>query len=82
MQTAVVGGTVADRYIAFAFNKVVLQNADPEEAIKQAAKESTMEIQKKIKEFLAILRTYKLTFGGDFKASIKHREAICLPVLY
>ncbi len=51
MQTAVVGGTVADRYIAFAFNKVVLQNADPEEAIKQAAKESTMEIQKKLKEF-------------------------------
>lgn len=51
MQTAVVGGNVADRYIAFAFNKVVLQNADPEEAIKQAAKESTMEIQKKLKEF-------------------------------
>jgi len=51
MQTAVIGGHVANRYIDFAFNKVVLQNADPEAAIKQAAKESTDEIQRKLKEF-------------------------------
>lgn len=56
MQTAVVGGNVADRYIAFAFNKVVLQNEDPEAAIKQAAKESTMEIQKKLKEFARYIK--------------------------
>jgi ABC-type glycerol-3-phosphate transport system substrate-binding protein len=51
MQTAVIGGHVANRYIDFAFNKVVLQNENPETAIKQAAKESTDEIQRKIKEF-------------------------------
>lgn len=51
MQTAVIGGHVANRYIDFAFNKVVLQNENPEAAIKQAAKESTDEIQRKIKEF-------------------------------
>lgn len=51
MQTAVIGGTIANRYVDFAFNKVVLQGADPEAAIKQAAKESTTEIQKKLKEF-------------------------------
>ena len=51
MQTAVIGGHVANRYIDFAFNKVVLQNENPETAIKQAAKESTDEIQRKLKEF-------------------------------
>ncbi|HHY18357.1 MAG TPA: hypothetical protein GX522_00485, partial [Firmicutes bacterium] len=53
--TAVVGGYVADRYIDFAFNKVYLQNADPEASIKQAAKESTDEIQRKLKEFSRFL---------------------------
>ncbi|HOA91263.1 MAG: ABC transporter substrate-binding protein [Bacillota bacterium] len=51
MQTAVIGGNIANRYVDFAFNKVVLQGDDPEAAIKQAAKESTLEIQKKLKEF-------------------------------
>lgn len=53
--TAIVGGYVADRYIDFAFNKVYLQNADPEASIKQAAKESTDEIQRKLKEFSRFL---------------------------
>jgi len=53
--TAIVGGYVADRYIDFAFNKVYLQNADPEVAIKQAAKDSTDEIQRKLKEFARFL---------------------------
>jgi ABC-type glycerol-3-phosphate transport system substrate-binding protein len=48
---AVIGGYVADRYVDFAFNKVVVQGADPEEAIREAASESTKEIQKKLKEF-------------------------------
>ena len=51
VQRAVVGGYLADRYVDFAFNKVILQKEDPETAIKQAAKESTQEIQKKLKEF-------------------------------
>ena len=48
---AVIGGYVADRYVDFAFNKVVVQGADPEEAIREAASESSKEIQKKLKEF-------------------------------
>ena len=51
MQTAVIGGHVANRYIEFAFNKAVVEKADPETVIKQAAKESTDEIQRKLKEF-------------------------------
>ncbi|MDD2431496.1 MAG: extracellular solute-binding protein [Firmicutes bacterium] len=51
MQTAVIGGQIANRYIDFAFNKVVIQGDDPEGAIRQAAKESTLEIQKKLREF-------------------------------
>lgn len=51
MQRAIVGGYVADRYVDFAFNSVVLQNANPEDAIKKAAKDSTTEIQRKLKEF-------------------------------
>lgn len=51
MQRSVVGGLVADRYIDFAFTTVVLQNTSPEEALKTAAKDSTDEIQRKIKEF-------------------------------
>ena len=57
MQTAVIGGHIADRYIDFAFNKVVLQGDDPEAAIKQAAKESTDEIQRKLKEFSRYIKT-------------------------
>ncbi len=57
MQTAVIGGHVANRYVDFAFNKVVLQNADPEVAIKQAAKESTDEIQRKLKEFSRYIKS-------------------------
>ncbi len=49
--TAIVGGYVADRYIDFAFTKVYLQNADPEASIRQAAKDSNDEIQRKLKEF-------------------------------
>ena len=56
MQTAVIGGPIANRYIDFAFNKVVLQGDDPETAIKQAAKESTLEIQKKLKEFARFIK--------------------------
>lgn len=55
VQRAVVGGYVADRYVDFAFSKVILQNEDPETAIKQAAHESTQEIQKKLKEFARFL---------------------------
>lgn len=51
MQRAIVGGYVADRYVDFAFHSVVLQNTDPEEAIKKAAKDSTTEIERKLKEF-------------------------------
>lgn len=57
MQTAVIGGHVANRYIDFAFNKVVLQGANPEDAIKQAAKDSTLEIQRKLKEFARYIST-------------------------
>lgn len=57
MQTAVIGGFVANRYIDFAFNKVVLQGYDPEVAIKQAAEESTKEIQRKLKEFDRYIKT-------------------------
>ncbi|HHY18363.1 MAG TPA: extracellular solute-binding protein [Firmicutes bacterium] len=57
MQTAVIGGQVANRYIDFAFNKVILQNADPEESIKQAAKESNLEIQKKLKEYSRFIKS-------------------------
>lgn len=53
--TAIVGGYVADRYIDFAFNKVYLQNQDPDVAIKQAAKDSTDEIQRKLREFSRFL---------------------------
>lgn len=49
--TAVVGGYMADRCIDFAFYKVYLEGVDPKEAIMQAAKESTDEIQRKLKEF-------------------------------
>lgn len=56
MQTAVIGGTIANRYVDFAFNKVVLQGDDPEVAIKQAAKDSTTEIQKKLKEFARFIK--------------------------
>lgn len=55
MQRAVVGGLVADRYIDFAFNTVILQNANPEEALRQAAKDSTDEIQRKLKEFSRLI---------------------------
>lgn len=55
MQRAVVGGYVADRYVDFAFNSVVLQNANPEDAIKKAASDSTKEIQKKLKEFSKLI---------------------------
>lgn len=55
MQRAIVGGYVADRYIDFAFNSVVLQNANPEDAIKKAAKDSTQEIQRKLKEFSKLI---------------------------
>ncbi|MDD2431201.1 MAG: extracellular solute-binding protein [Firmicutes bacterium] len=51
VQRAVIGGYIADRYIDFAFNRVILQGEDPEVAIRDAAKESTMEIQKKLREF-------------------------------
>ncbi|MDD4693960.1 MAG: sugar ABC transporter substrate-binding protein [Firmicutes bacterium] len=51
MQRAVVGGYVADRYIDFAFTRVVLQDEDPEKALVQAAKDSTGEIQRKLREF-------------------------------
>jgi len=51
MQRAVVGGYVADRYIDFAFSSVLFQNARPEDALIQAAKDSTQEIQRKLKEF-------------------------------
>ena len=42
---------MADRCIDFAFYKVYLEGVDPKEAIMQAAKESTDEIQRKLKEF-------------------------------
>lgn len=51
IQRAVIGGYVADRYLDFAFHRVVLQKEDPETVLKQTAKESTLEIQKKLKEF-------------------------------
>jgi len=51
MQRAVVGGYVADRYIDFAFSSVLFQNARPEDALIKAAKDSTQEIQRKLKEF-------------------------------
>lgn len=51
MQRAVVGGYVADRYIDFAFTSVVLQDENPEKALIQAAKDSTQEIQRKLREF-------------------------------
>lgn len=57
MQTAVIGGFVANRYIDFAFNKVVLQGDDPEVALKQAAEDSTKEIQRKLKEFDRYIKT-------------------------
>lgn len=57
MQTAVIGGFVANRYIDFAFNKVVLQGDDPEAALKQAAEDSTKEIQRKLKEFDRYIKT-------------------------
>jgi len=57
MQTAVVGGHIANRYIDFAFNKVVIQGDDPETAIRQAAKESTDEIQRKLREFDRYIKT-------------------------
>lgn len=57
MQRAIVGGYVADRYIDFAFHSVVLQNKDPEEALKSAAKDSTDEIQRKLKEFSRLIAT-------------------------
>lgn len=38
-------------YLDFAFHRVVLQKEDPETVLKQTAKESTLEIQKKLKEF-------------------------------
>ena len=51
IQRAVIGGYVADRYLDFAFHRVVIQKEDPETVLKQAAKESTLEIKKKLKEF-------------------------------
>ncbi|MDD2431802.1 MAG: sugar ABC transporter substrate-binding protein [Firmicutes bacterium] len=57
MQTAVIGGHVANRYIDFAFNKVVIQGDNPEAAIRQAAKETTDEIQRKLKEFDRYIKT-------------------------
>lgn len=57
MQTSVVGGLIANRYIDFAFNKVVLQGADSVESIKAAAGESTLEIEKKLKEFSRYIAT-------------------------
>jgi ABC-type glycerol-3-phosphate transport system substrate-binding protein len=55
LKRVVPGGYVADRYVEFAFNKVVVGKEDPKKAILQAANESTIEIQKKIKEFSRFL---------------------------
>lgn len=57
--TAVVGGYVADRYIDFAFYKVYLEGADPKEAILQAAKDSTDEIQRKLREFARFISKFQ-----------------------
>lgn len=56
LKQVVPGGYSADRYVAFAYNKVVVNGEDPEKAIKIAAAESTMEIQKKIKEFSRFIK--------------------------
>jgi ABC-type glycerol-3-phosphate transport system substrate-binding protein len=55
LKRVVPGGYVADRYVEFVFNKVVVGKEDPKKAILQAANESTIEIQKKIKEFSRFL---------------------------
>ncbi len=59
LKKVVPGGYITDRYVAFAFNKVVLGNEDPKKALKDAAAESTREIQKKIKEFARFLNKLK-----------------------
>ena len=50
------GGYSTYRYIDFAFNKVVLQNEDPEVALKKAANDSTLELERKRKEFARFLK--------------------------
>lgn len=47
----VVGGYQTYRYISFAFSKVITQNADPEQALLEAARESNLELARKQKEF-------------------------------
>jgi len=54
--TSIPGGYSTYRYIDFAFNKVVLQNEDPEVAIKKAAADSTLELERKRKEFARFLK--------------------------
>lgn len=49
--TPVVGGYQTYRYLSFAFSRVVMQNADPEAALLEAAKESNLELSRKQKEF-------------------------------
>ncbi len=56
LKQVVPGGYSADRYIAFAYNKVVINGEDPEKAIRKAAAECTVEIQKKIKEFSRFIK--------------------------
>ena len=59
LKKVVPGGYITDRYIAFAFNKVVIGKEDPKKVLKDAASESTHEIQKKIREFARFLEKLK-----------------------
>lgn len=59
LKAVVPGGYIADRYVSFAYNKVVIGGEDPEKSIKQAANESTTEIRKKTKEFSRFLDKIK-----------------------
>ena len=54
--TSIPGGFSTYRYIDFAFNRVVLQNENPETALKEAAKDSTQELERKRKEFARFLK--------------------------
>ncbi|HOA90319.1 MAG: ABC transporter substrate-binding protein [Bacillota bacterium] len=53
--TSIPGGYSTYRYIDFAYNQVVLQGIDPKEAMEQAAKDSTAELERKRKEFARFL---------------------------
>ncbi len=54
--TSIPGGYSTYRYIDFAFNQVVLQQHDPEVALKKAASDSTAELERKRKEFARFLK--------------------------